>query len=91
MTGFCKALCCCIQKKSNREHYSTTDLNEGLIDQANSVQQSSSDMDGTTGYNPFMSAKNSRGNKKDKNSDDEVSHSSMSSSVGVSSLFVPLM
>ena len=90
MTGFCKALCCCIQKRS-REHYPTTDLNEVLIDQASSDQRSSDNMDGTTGYNPFVSAKNNEGSKKDKNSDDEVSHSSMASSVGVNSLFVPLM
>lgn len=81
MELFKTLICCCIRQK--REQYSYSDASEGLMEQGS---------DSPSAAAGDAAKKISKGKKKDNNSDDEVSQqSSLTSSVGVSALFMPLL
>mmetsp|Transcript_7738 Transcript_7738/g.14027 ORF Transcript_7738/g.14027 Transcript_7738/m.14027 type:complete len:98 (-) Transcript_7738:91-384(-) len=96
--GLCQTLCCCTRR--NREQYRTTDdscseRSDSLSEQVGGNKSLGSESKGGAAYNPgLIHAKVTKTKEKLSDSDEDLDisrRSSMSSSVGVSTLFMPLL
>mmetsp|Transcript_31384 Transcript_31384/g.66844 ORF Transcript_31384/g.66844 Transcript_31384/m.66844 type:complete len:97 (+) Transcript_31384:211-501(+) len=85
MMGICNTLCCCCIRRK-REQYSHSDVSEGLLEKE--IDSPSTAAEDVTKSAPLTIEKKSNDiHIKEKSCDD----SSLSSSVGVSTLFMPLI